>query len=261
MKLFLKVVAFLIFVYWFVAYAAAPFFWKHYENQRELENEPKWTRTAEGIQGDPLNVGFVGTPDEILKALKNAGWAPADRSSFRSDLKIATGVLFKRSYPTAPVSLLYLYSRPQDMAFEKEVGDSPSQRHHVRLWQTALLIEGRSLWLGAATFDKGIGVNRNTGKFTHHIDANIDQERDLLMNDLRITKQLSELYQVTGRGPSVNDYNGSHDRYYTDGEMTIGWISPGNHGGALEIKPNPVGIKMKNSVYSLFKNWVPKAHE
>jgi hypothetical protein len=43
---------------------------------------------------------------------------------------------------------------------------------------------GRPLWLGAATFDSRVGVSRLTGQLTHHIDADIDKERDKLAADL-----------------------------------------------------------------------------
>ena len=40
--------------------------------------------------------------------------------------------------------------------------------------------EKRPVWLGAATFDRSVGVSHYTGAITHHIDADIDAERALL---------------------------------------------------------------------------------
>ena len=34
----------------------------------------------------------------------------------------------------------------------------------------------RPLWLGAATYDRGVGFSRTDGEITHHIDANVDAE-------------------------------------------------------------------------------------
>src|SRR5829696_143985 len=50
---------------------------------------------------------------------------------------------------------VFYSGRREDLAFEKEHGSSADQRHHVRLWQVLDSgAEGRSVWLGSATFDK-----------------------------------------------------------------------------------------------------------
>jgi hypothetical protein len=36
------------------------------------------TVTAQGIPGDPLNIGLVGTKADVVKAWRLAGWHPAD---------------------------------------------------------------------------------------------------------------------------------------------------------------------------------------
>src|SRR5437762_623424 len=80
----------------------------------------------------------------------------------------------------------YLGPRAQDLAFEQAVGRSPKQRHHVRFWRSDRVDEdGRPVWLGAATYDCGVEFSRRTGQITHRIDADIDRERDTLVQDLR----------------------------------------------------------------------------
>jgi hypothetical protein len=57
------------------------------------------------------------------------------------------------------VSSLYCDGLRQDLAFEKQVGRSAEQRHHVRFWRVLEAgKDGRPVWLGAATFDKGVGT-------------------------------------------------------------------------------------------------------
>ena len=51
-----------------------------------LEGLPKVTRNADGIPGDPLNVGLVGSKDELIAAMLAAGWHPADPITLRSSL-------------------------------------------------------------------------------------------------------------------------------------------------------------------------------
>ena len=114
-----------------------------------------------------------------------AGWYPADPVTLKSSIEIVGSVLLDRPYRDAPVSNLYYLGRREDLAFEKPAGNSADRRHHVRFWK--VLEQGqekRPVWLGAATFDRGVGVSQYTGAITHHIDADIDAERELLAADL-----------------------------------------------------------------------------
>jgi hypothetical protein len=212
-----------------VAYLALPEVWSHYEHRPSMESEPRVTRTPDDIPGDPLNVALFGTEPEIIEAFTKAGFTPAKALGLRSDLHIGASVLLDRPDPNAPVSNLFLWGRKQDLAFEQEFGKSADQRHHVRFWRsTQQSDDGRPLWLGSATFDRGSGVSHRTGQITHHISADIDAERDYLFAALTQAGQLVSGYPVTGIGPTFDGRNGGGDRYYTDGEMDVGVLSPGN---------------------------------
>ena len=51
-----------VLILWMVcAYLVLPTLWRHYEHNPGLEDAPKTTLTSQGIPGDPLNVGFIGT--------------------------------------------------------------------------------------------------------------------------------------------------------------------------------------------------------
>jgi hypothetical protein len=65
------------------------------------------------------------------------------------------------------------------------------------------------VWLGSATFDRGVGISRYTGQITHHIAPNIDAERDLVIAELSRAGVLMEIYQVGGIGPTINGRNGA----------------------------------------------------
>jgi hypothetical protein len=149
-----------------------------------------------------------------------AGWFPADPITFRSSIEIAGSVLLDRAYKDAPVSNLFYLGRREDYAFEKPEGTSADRRHHVRFWKVMDKgQENRPVWLGASTFDKGVGVSHFTGAITHHIDADIDAERNLLAADLEKAGMVSAKYQVTGVGLTLTGRNGGGDLYYTDGEV------------------------------------------
>lgn len=210
----------LLAIYGAVAYLLLPSFWKHYEHQKKLEGLPMVTLTAQGIPGDPINVGLVGSQNDILCAMREAGWFPADPITWRSSLEISGSVLLDRPYPNAPVSPLYYDGRREELAFEKPAGKSADQRHHIRLWM--VLKDGaekRPVWLGAVTFDRGVGFSHYTGAVTHHIAPDIDAERQLVETDLQAAGMIEARYTVAGVGPTLRGRNGEGDLYYTDGEV------------------------------------------
>jgi hypothetical protein len=51
----------IVLAYTGLAYLALPAVWTHYEHQRGLATLPMVTRTAQGIPGDPINVGLIGS--------------------------------------------------------------------------------------------------------------------------------------------------------------------------------------------------------
>ena len=208
--------------YGLLAYIVLPAAWTHYEHQRGLAGRPMVTQTAQGIPGDALNVGLVGSREDVIRAMHAAGWYPADPITLKSSIAIIGSVLLDRSYKTAPVSPLYYDKRKEDLAFEKPDGKSADRRHHVRFWQVLEKgEEGRPVWLGAVTFDRGVGLSHYTGQVTHHIAPDIDAARDGLIADLVKAGMVTAIYQVTGVGPTLNGRNGEGDFYYTDGEIKI----------------------------------------
>jgi len=214
-------------LYLLTAYILLPSAWRRYTKRHPaLENAPRITHTANGIAGDPLNIGLVGTENELHIAMLAAKWFPADPITLRSSLRIAAGTVLRRSYDDAPVSNLFLFGRKQDLAFEQPVGNDPRRRHHVRFWRAAKMDEqGRPLWIGAATFDTRVGLSHTTGQITHHISPDVDHERDKLMNDLNQAKQLTAVYWVDGFPDKRNGKNGGGDRYHTDGRLAVGVLA------------------------------------
>jgi hypothetical protein len=206
-----------------LAYFAAPEFWTLRDRGIATGTTELVTRTPQGIAGDPINIGLVGTTEQIAHAFALAHWDTADSVTLKTAIEIGESVLFDQPYPDAPVSKLLFEGRAQDFAFEKPIGDSADQRHHVRLWQTAeLQDDGRPLWLGAASFDRGVGLSHDTGAITHHIGPDIDAERDFLIRDLTNASTLTSIRTIQGIGPTRDGRNGGGDPYFTDGKVLIG---------------------------------------
>lgn len=247
--------------YLLLAYLVLPLVWRHYEHQKKLDGLPMVTTTAQGIPGDPINVGLVGSKEDILCAMRAAGWDAADPVTWKSSIEISGSVLLDWPYPHAPVSPLFYAGRAEDLAYEKPVGKSADQRHHVRLWMVLTDgEEGRPVWLGAATFDRSVGLSRYTGAITHHIAPDIDLDRDLIESSLQAAGMVTARYQVMGIGPTLLGRNGGGDRYFTDGEVWVMRLVEGCKKTAASpaILPSPPVVQFKdmiwNNIADLYRN-------
>src|SRR5882724_1041552 len=181
---FLRLSLLIVFAYTLLAYLLLPLFWTHYEHQKGLATLPMVTRTAQGIPGDAINAGLVGDQRDVVCAMHEAGWYPADPITLKSSIEIVGSVLLDRPYKAAPVSNLYYQGRREDLAYEKPIGSNADRRNRVRYWK--VLDQGeekRPVWLGAATEDRGVGVSKYTAAVTHHIGADLDAERAVLATD------------------------------------------------------------------------------
>lgn len=204
-----------------------------------------------------MNIGLVGTKTEVIQALLGAGWYPADPITFGSSVGIVKSVLLKKPDPNAPVSNLYLFGRKQDLAFELPAGKSAKQRHHVRYGESEQkATDSRPLWLGAVTFDRSVGISHFTGQVTHHIEADVDTERDALIEKLVKVQQVQNLYQVTGVGATLQGRNGGGDWYYTDGELTVAVLAVNSVPQTTlpPLQKNPASVEVKNHLWSLLRH-------
>ena len=62
-------------LYLLAAYVVVPAFWQRYESQPGLTHMPMVTTTKQGIPGDPINVALVGSREEVMAVMKEAGWS------------------------------------------------------------------------------------------------------------------------------------------------------------------------------------------
>lgn len=215
-------------IYFCLAYLLAPLLWEQYADRHPAwENVPRVTHTSDKHPGDPLNIAIIGSELELKKTLLAAGWFPADPLTLKSSLEIAEASVLDRKYDEAPVSSLFLFDRKQDLAFEQPVGDNPRKRHHVRFWKySEATPDGREVWFGSATYDERVGLSHTTGEITHHIDGNIDAERDHIIETLRKTDLLSEVRIIAGFHAVLEGKNGGGDAWHTDGSLSVAVTKP-----------------------------------
>ena len=181
---------------------------------------PRITHTQAGAEGDPINLVFVGTKAQILHSFQQAGWLIPDPITLQTSEKIAAASLAHRSYPTAPVSHLYVFGRVQDLALEKPTNDVQN-RGHIRLWKTGTLIGGQFVWVGQASYDHGIELSGTTHLPTHHIAPTVDLERNAVGADLEKTGLVKEEVYVAFTPPIVYARNGGGDYYESDGDVLV----------------------------------------
>jgi hypothetical protein len=166
-----------------------------------------------------------GGETQLHRALVDAGWTRADELTAGTGLRIVAGTLSRRSYPQAPVSPLFLFSRRQDFAYQQEVAGSPSKRHHVRFWKCPdgwLLPGGFAVdWLGAATYDRSVGLSLFTLQVTHKIEADTDVERDYLVSTIAEAHPESSVHLLADFATGYHSRNGGGDVIRTDGDLPI----------------------------------------
>ncbi|ADH92860.1 Uncharacterised protein [Arcanobacterium haemolyticum] len=183
------------------------------------------TRTNDGVLGDPINLAFDGSAEDLCAAMEQAGWVRADPITIRSTIGIIMSTLKRSSYPSAPVSDLNLFGRKQTYAFQQDVGGNAIKRHHIRFWHVPhgwRLPGGEKVsWVAAATYDRSVGLNFFTLQVTHKIDAHIDAERDYVINTLRYADPSISVRVIKNFSTAYHSWNGGGDPIYTDGHMPI----------------------------------------
>lgn len=237
---FAKLVFVLLLVWAGAAYLLLPRAWEgHYKRHPFDSIAARVTTTGDGHPGDPVNIALVGTEAEVIGAMIGAGWYPADPITLKSSLAIAVDSVLRRSDDEAPVSNLFLFGRKQDLAFEQPVKGGPSHRHHVRFWkwepeagtelaeEWAEELKGLPLWFGAATYDDRVGLSYATGQITHHVAADVDAERDRIVEELDAGGWVKKVIWRDGFHPTLEGRNGGGDLWKTDGRLAVVQIAKG----------------------------------
>ncbi len=134
------------------------------------------------VAPDLFNIALLGTREELISAFATSGWSMADSRTLLHSSRMWGAFSSMRSYASAPVSRLFYRGEEPDLVFEKSF-DTITQRHHVRFWDAGP-IEGKEVWLGAATHDTGVKFKARAMRFTHKIDMNLDKEREKVTTDL-----------------------------------------------------------------------------
>ena len=192
-----------------------------------LEALPCCVTDAKGEKfGDPLNIAFIGDIDDMYYSFLRAGWDETETVYKSSLWKMLKSSLAGGDYRYSPVSALYVLGRAQDVALQR-ARESINQRNHLRLWMTPMRFEGQPVWIGQISRDIGVRFTTKTIT-THKIDANVDETREFLLEDLFYSQALSRIGYVRGVGAAPYEEprgNLTGDPYFTDGLRLVMWVS------------------------------------
>src|SRR5262245_57517657 len=203
---------------------------------------PRFTVTADGLPGDPVNLALIGTLAQLRTAFATAGWTGADPLRLVSSWRMARAFVLNEPYPTAPFSTLYLFGRGQDIGFQRAIDDSPRKRHHIRFWALSETRAQQSwgtadfwlsterppdnesvLWIGAATRDTGLSLTRFSFQITYSTYSHTTAECDYINGEMTRNRciETTEVYQA-GEGLRTDRVN----HYITDGEIMVARLVP-----------------------------------
>lgn len=197
---------------------------------------PRFTRAADGLSADPVNIILFGSEQQLVQAFEHIGWHKAEKLNLKTAWKMMITFLQNKTYVTAPFSSLYLFARRQDYGFEEPIGTSPRKRHHIRFWAAnidkeldvhdiAFWTRKRPvdmsrpiMWIGAGTKDIGFGLTSLTYQLSHRIEKDIDTEREHIMQKLAEARAIRDARLLESDTPIIG-------RYTSDGKIAVGRLS------------------------------------
>lgn len=195
------------------------------EPERELADlvnrQPMQTMAASPRRpSDLTNLLFLGSQQDLEKAFQEAGWSTAAQLTGSSKLETFRAIVEMRGYKEAPVSTLLLDDVPPDLVFQKQ-NNTFAQRHHLRIWHRPGRLNGKEVWVCAATHDIGIDFSQEHHTFIHRVDPHTDKERAKIVSDLLFTGLVKGLSLVDRPDVPKDGTNATGDPFITDGRMAV----------------------------------------
>ena len=182
------------------------------------------TNKDDSRNGDPLNLVIIGGVEDAFSSLVRRGWSPTEVTWKGSMMRMMSSAMSRERYPYAPISNLYLFGRPQDVALQKS-RDNIHQRNHLRLWRSSMLYHGKTVWVGQISRDIGSRMTIHSPTFTtHKIDPDVDEAAKALLEDLVYSQGLRAIGLVKGVGAapkSAPRENLTTDPYFTTGMRSV----------------------------------------
>jgi hypothetical protein len=194
----------------------------HLLSPQLFANIPRRVGDLQGNPGDMVNYALIGTQDQITKAFAAAGWVQVDKTTQDAVVHGLISTLSHSAYTEMPMSTLYLFGRSQDLSFARADPLAVAAiRHHLRVWKTTETVGGEQFWVGSATHDNGFEKDQRNGGITHHIDANVDQERDFLEQSFSGAGVLAGAAYVMPSNPLTTAKTATGGSFQSDGRIVV----------------------------------------
>lgn len=200
------------------------------ELRRMLEELPCCTANAKGDEfGDPLNLILIGETNDIVTALVRRGWHATEVIWSQALLRMFKSFLHGERYRYSPISSLYVYSRKQDIGWQKARG-TINERNHMRFWLSPIRFRGQKVIVGQISRDIGVKFTLKSPTIaTHVIDPDVDEARRYFVEDMAYSQALARYGFVKGVGIVTMDaprMNLVGDPFYTDGLRAVLFFEP-----------------------------------
>jgi hypothetical protein len=180
-----------------------------------------------GDPGDMVNFVIIGNEDAMKNVFQTGGWVHVDADVKATFLHGFMESMSKESYLTMPMSILYLFGRPQDYGWaHAEPIQVVMSRNHLRVWKAPFEINGQMAWVGAATHDIGFERDQRNNGLTHKIDPDIDLERNYVEKTLTSTGLVTEVEHYLPDNPLKTAKTATGGEFHSDGHVLILKLSP-----------------------------------
>jgi hypothetical protein len=234
----------IVITYALAAYVLIPAFIRTWRLLVPAKHLPVYCITPDGFASDPLNIGLIGSRQQLIDAMTAAGWHMAEPYTLRNATYEVISIILKKPYHGEPMTALYLFGRKQDIGFEIQlIEHGRGHRHHVRFWATTFddindlspktirwrerkqeAVGSNLLWLGAASRDAGIALVKHSIQLSHMIQEDTNLERTFVADSLTqhslaqplTTVTLSQPYRLSNRSWLLRS-----GYLRTDGQMPI----------------------------------------
>jgi hypothetical protein len=194
-----------------------------------IESQPAFVTNKDGSKtGDPLNLVIIGSEETVWPAFLRMGWDPTAALTAGSAVKTGVFGVFGGAWRHAPISDLYVWGRPQDIALQK-VRSNIHYRNHLRLWKAPVTYKGLPVAIGQISRDIGTRITTKSPTLTtHRIDPDVDETRASLLQDFLWGQSLAVFGWAGGVGEIPIDEprgNLTGDPFFTDGKRAVMLIS------------------------------------
>jgi hypothetical protein len=183
---------------------------------------PRRVQDQQGNLGDMVNFAMVGSEEQVAQAFQAAGWVKVDSTKQDAVVHGLIETLQHKAYLEVPMSTLYLFGRPQDLSYARaDPIMVAAERHHLRVWKSSEMVNGKPLWVGSSTHDIGFEKDQRDNGVTHKIDPEIDKERDFLEQSFAAAGNLQTAAYVTPSDPLTTAKTATGGTFQSDGRIVV----------------------------------------